>query len=625
MQFSSKGVLASTLCAFLLIPSTSALAQRTKVDIRYEPTQEQPVRNVETRGNEFGERHSLENGSLGFEVVDAAVPGNFDLPVEIRRSYQHTAPAVDQTYGSVNAPLGDWVLELPRIEATYDLSVGWVTSDTARPTKNCSLADKNKLTPPASGSHPDLFHPAAMWGPPTLVVPGKGSKLLLYNEGNLPQPANGGPYFWLTSSLEYASCIAELKNAGGATVEQQRLGRSEGYLVRRPDGTKYWFDWVALDRTTLATSGVLQSMGPYGYSIASAHQRQAKIALYASRVEDRFGNWVEYTYSNPSNKAIKLDRIDSSDGRSITLGYSDGALSTVTVGGRTWSYGYTLRWGGTGSFKSLSSVVRPDGSSWTYTGGLPNADEMSVNKDYGSCATPRNWTSTVNHDPTVSPSSSPIGGDPFTVTTPSGAIAQYWMGKIVLGRSEVLVGCYTNGHKLSAGGLPVYLFNQYLNLGGRVHALAVKRVSGPGVTEQIWRYNYQSTITSAPGSLGDSRTKVLEPDGTLRSYIFGNAFRKNEGLLLSESVTQGGSVLRTTTYQYRANMGDPVFPKRAGHHPAANWNSYGQVYIRPLVSKVTVQDGKTFSWTVPSTCGTTGAELCLDELGTPIKVIAGSY
>lgn len=585
--------------------------------------QEQPIRNVETKGNEFGERHSLENGSLGFEVVDAAVPGNNDLPVEIRRSYQLTAPAVDQTYGSVDPPLGDWMLELPRIEATYDLDVGWVTSDTSRPTKNCSLVDKNKLTPPASGTHPDFFHPAAMWGPPTLVIPGKGSKLLLYNEGNLPQPSTGGPYFWLTSSFEYASCIAVLKNAGGATALQQRLGRSEGYFVRRPDGTKYWFDWVALDRTTLATSGFAQPQGQYGYWIASAHQRQAKIALYATRVEDRFGNWVEYTYSNPSNKAIKLDRIDSSDGRSITLSYANGALSTVSTGGRTWTYSYILRWGGTGNFKSLSSVVRPDGSAWTYTGELPNADEMSVNKDYGACATPRNWTSTVNPDQTVTPL--PFGSSAFTVTTPSGATAKYGMGKIVLGRSEVLIGCYTNGHKLSSGGLPVYLFNQYLNLGGRVHALIEKRVTGPGLTEQVWRYNYQSTITSELGSLGDTRTKVMEPDGTLRSYIFGNAYRKTEGLLLSESVAQGGVVLRTTSYQYRANMGDPGFPKKVGHHPAANWNSYGQAYIRPLVSKVTTQQGKSFSWTVPSNCGATGTDLCLDELGNPLKAVAGSY
>ncbi|MBD4590665.1 type IV secretion protein Rhs, partial [Xanthomonas citri pv. citri] len=52
--------------------------------------------------------------------------------------------------------------------------------------------------------------------------------------------------------------------------------------------------------------------------------------------------------------------IVASDGRRIDLSYAGGdgkTITSVTTGGRTWSYGYS---------DTLDTVTLPDGSGWTF-------------------------------------------------------------------------------------------------------------------------------------------------------------------------------------------------------------------------------------------------------------------
>ena len=80
----------------------------------------------------------------------------------------------------------------------------------------------------------------------------------------------------------------------------------------------------------------------------------------ATSVTDRFGNWVNYTYS-PANP-LQLQRIDSSDGRAIVLDYNGPYVTSATDGSRTWQYSYS-------DFSArgeLRSVQLPDNSRWTF-------------------------------------------------------------------------------------------------------------------------------------------------------------------------------------------------------------------------------------------------------------------
>src|SRR5690606_30479684 len=83
-----------------------------------------------------------------------------------------------------------------------------------------------------------------------------------------------------------------------------------------------------------------------------------------TKIEDRFGNHVDYSYTNG-----ELTGITASDGRAITIDYalvgtSKRRPTMATAHGRTWTYGYA----GTSQLDPLATVTLPDGTSqWSYS------------------------------------------------------------------------------------------------------------------------------------------------------------------------------------------------------------------------------------------------------------------
>jgi hypothetical protein len=607
----------------LLSASMPCFAQSTAVgvDLRYDTLLKRPDRNKTTPGNQFGEQHSLESGSLSFNVVDVDLPGNNNLAVEFRRTVAVTDSKKkigSQTYTYPLTRLADWAISLPKIQATFDALAGWVSSDSSRPTKNCSIAQSRFVEPPPSLQYPATFREYMFWNPPVVQYPDGSSGLLLYNSKLMPVPSVGGPYFWVTSSQDVASCIATLKNRNDASpIAQERIfGQGEGYLITRPDGTKYWFDWMALESLLPSKSTKWYQCPPNvacDSSIIEVTLEQATLGLYPTRIEDRFGNWVTYSYSNKSNEAVKLDKIQASDGRVIDIkyfsgGWLNGRVDTVTANGHTWSYIY--------SDDALSEVRNPDLSSWRYSGvshPFPPVRPGNTRED-GLCRD-LTWTQYVNPDATAVGDTDFAG---YTVDAPSGARAVFRLSGVMLGRSAVPDGCYEPG--VSTNAVPDTVPRRFL--GSYKLALTGKKITGPGLSPAIWKYHYQSDIGFAPMAAGTSRTKVLDPEGALDTYTFGNAFHVNEGLLLAHTRTHNQQVMLSETNVY-AGTETPGFPKLIGYHPDA-YDRTGESFQRPKLSSTKVVQSTMFKWAVNSDCSETGATHCFDSLARPTRVTKSS-
>ena len=124
-------------------------------------------------------------------------------------------------------------------------------------------------------------------------------------------------------------------------------GASEGFIATAPDGTKYTFGKLRY----LAASGILKDFKVMGRNRAQ---------MLVTKVEDRFGNVVNYTYTGSN-----LTSISSNDGRTISISYgANSKVSSVTANGRTWTYGDTTYTGYNYDF--LTSVTWPNGQAWSF-------------------------------------------------------------------------------------------------------------------------------------------------------------------------------------------------------------------------------------------------------------------
>src|SRR5690554_6143467 len=235
----------------------------------------------------MGDNVSLSNGALSFSVTDVEIPGNDSLPVAFTR----TLSVVDRTGKDRDAPLGDWEIDLPNISGVF--APNWVSGSPTAPGSRCS----GPPMPPTVniGEHYFLAHD--YWQGIHLSIPGASGGELLQTVAGAPAPT-GMTSTWVTGDGgTHLSCLTSIKN-----------GTGEGFLAITSDGTRYWFDWMA------------QTMEPTlkapRYSTMIGRRKNA---LYATRIEDRFGNSVTYTYSNASNAPVRLTKIQAGDGRTITI------------------------------------------------------------------------------------------------------------------------------------------------------------------------------------------------------------------------------------------------------------------------------------------------------------------
>lgn len=404
----------------------------------------------------------------------------------------------------------------------------------------------------------------------------------------------------MTASLTFFSCLPSIRN-----------GTGEGFLAIDTNGVRYRFDWMAR-----YGEPPLRSKNSTGANVILP---RARVVLYATRVEDRFGNWVEYEYTNPANQPARLTRIHSNDGRALAVAYNaSGHIGSVNDGQNTWLYQYDYSVPSKGS---LTAVVLPDQSRWSFDfAALTSARILyHQSREHGDV-----WRSCFEPGDVTSPAA--VG----TVVHPSGAIGEFEVTPTRHGRSNVPAVCggFTLPQNDDNDDVAYYVINW------DALSLTRKQVSGPGLQPSTWRYQYGSQISwylhpsgngypvcmqfggciepqcTSDTCAGSSWTTVTGPLVRER-YTFGNSYRYNEGKLLRvETGPVDGPALRVTASTYNLAQSGQAYPTPMATSPQPRGDGFINEFTRPLLTSVVTQEGTPFSSQVTQ----------FDDLARPLAV-----
>ncbi|HNP36943.1 MAG TPA: RHS repeat-associated core domain-containing protein [Woeseiaceae bacterium] len=388
----------------------------------------------------LGDGYNPATGEVTFSVVDISIPGNSAIPVELRR----WIPTSDSDTGG---PTG-WKWDIPHIKGNYlemkpgHNATGWDWGTTTwHYGENCTGDSDAVLT--ADGN---LIASNMYWEGKLLHIPDVTSEKFL-------KTATGTQV--TKSNFKVSSCITT--NPSG----------QQGIVVVGPNGLKYTFNQIKSyfnGKDTLKDPNTMTRI------------------LLVTKIEDRFGGYVNYTYDASSN----LTQILANDGRKIVIAYQSvsGKLrpTTATVDNnaptadRTWTYNYQTTGG-----KYLQSVTLPDASQWQYTGlNIFNFDpndpvgvyNYNINRNVGNGA------------PYWAPACGASATNQYaTVTTPDGAVIAYTFRETFHNRSDV--------EPAVLWGMQTGYDGQARNLHCTVSlSLTNRTVSGPGIPTMQWSYSY---------------------------------------------------------------------------------------------------------------------------------------
>lgn len=513
------------------------------------------------KGEIFGENISLYDRSVSFHATDVDVPGNNALPVAVGREFK----VMNRRGEYVAKGFGDWEIDTPRVYGEFLADKGWVTTS-ASPTARCSIPGRpNAAVTVGSTTYPGTADD--VWHGYYLHVPGAGEQeLLVDNQTKTPRPTDGVTRPWITKEGWRLGCLASVSNYAG-----------EGFLAISPSGVKYYFDYA-----------VSTSIKAYRLPIAGTTGQitpRTRIALMTSRVEDRFGNWVTYSYTGD-----KLSSIQSSDGRAITLSYNGDLISSIQANGQTWNYGYELSTAyptPQGAYR-LKTVTQPDGWQWIYSiasGNMLPTREPPAGGGASNC---------------VSEPDPMNGAVSLQITHPSGATGLFAFEYQRQYRTHTPIHPCDYAGQTPTPYVPGYFDN---------YVLKSKTVTGPGLPQQVWSYGADTPATKfytsgqatdpCPTCVPSKIVKVTNPDGTATAYEFGFMYGLNDGRLLSTSAldANGNTVSKTSnTYFADGDVAAQPFPAEMGQSLLGIPNPLTNV-LRPLRNKTVVQDSTTYTWT----------------------------
>lgn len=522
----------------------------------------------------FGEQVSFFSGSTRFSVTDVALPGK-GPPLAIGRT--HLVGSKGGKFGEEldgpRAPglFGEWDLDIPHLRGMFPMAHGWRVVG-ASPDARCSAPTSSATMRPPDQPH---FYGDSLWGGHFLQLPGQGEqRVLLATTPLADRPNASAAYRWNTAGHWYFSCTP-LKNGAG-----------EGFVGHAPDGMRYYFDHLVHQRANAVLKWKL-----------SAGAERVVGMLYPTRVEDRFGNVLDYVWSGE-----RLLRIVGG-GRAITLGYAAAGsglsagqkIATVSDGSQTWRYAYSPE-------GFLRTVTLPDGSAWDLQTAVPEFEITDGSTNAYPTLCHERW---IYEPRTVT----------YRMTHPSGAVGEFQFLPMRHARARVAPRCDWDETRQE---------DRNRSAGKHFFAISLvrKTLSGPAMVDRAWTVTYSGDAGSWSDctSCGATRTtEISASDGAFKRYYFSTHFGVSEGRLLELHEGREGQVLRKTWNHFDTPQQSPAPAYRrvlgiAGDYWGKDPNDEMQV---PQFGGDTEQDGTTFHWRVAAGCNGT---FCFDGFARPLAV-----
>ncbi|TBR39411.1 MULTISPECIES: RHS repeat protein [Dyella] len=589
---SKVGRRACAIGTFVLLGLVSLHAAAQSADVKPEDEYKKKIRvtdDIQPLGETpFGENLSLYNGTLSFSQTDVRADGT-GPSIELTRSFR--IPDVDPnfTYQEfIDNALVDWTLDVPHIEtlsAKYSwsdvngqLHTGWFFRDSL--SRCSSLATAPDIVVSTGLSDPVTYNSADWWHGYQMILPGAGAQdLMRRSASNIASPQMTVPG---TSSTTFP-IVTKSQWAIGCLAQTSNGQPGEGFFAVSPSGTKYWFDWL----TYKAADSMVMTGG------GSLH-RQVDFML-VSRVEDRFGNSVTYSYDANSN----LTAVMGSDGRNLALGYDTWQRPGIDPSGnyysplahrlrtatlqpdspqsRTWTYNYS----NDPYLPRLTSVQLPDASAWSFNlGGFraSSLDNLVISPEGGGCIGVAGQ----------------VGGSSIgTITHPSGLVGTFTVTTTLRGRS------YTPNTCIQApSGDFTLIPNVY-----SVAALTKKTFTGAGSPDRVWQYVYSPANQSrledcASGCVGVVWTDVIAPDNQATRSTFSNRYDSTDTLLLREDIyaqAVGSTLIQSNINEY-ASFDFGPWPSRFGVNPQRRLNDDQLETQSPQRKRQIQREGDTYTW-----------------------------
>ncbi|HEY0179657.1 MAG TPA: hypothetical protein VGC30_08495, partial [Dokdonella sp.] len=264
----------------LVGPGTSA--QDVPIYVEYDKKVRASEQVTPLTSDFFGEQVAMYSGQTEFGAVDVDIPGNSALPVQLRRRLVVSAVVGGQLhdkYGGLGNALGgagDWDVDVPYISGVFDLQFKWdIPGDGSSnsPVPRCSVGIGYPRVTAGFSVHD-------VWSGASVHVPGQGDKEILQLDARFPPQhfrADRQVHKWTTSDFDSFTCT------------QTRNGHGEGFVMTTPQGVTYTFD-TYVERAYPAVT------------INGHPDYRVQIFLLASRVTDRYGNYVTYEFDPASSQ-----------------------------------------------------------------------------------------------------------------------------------------------------------------------------------------------------------------------------------------------------------------------------------------------------------------------------------
>lgn len=364
----------------------------------------------------------------------------------------------------------------------------------------------------------------------------------------------------------------------------------EGVVVTTSNGNKYFFEQIKK-----------YDSGTYTGVNFNPWAKFTKI-LMVKKVEDRFGNFVNYHYDGLGN----LYRILSSDSRQIDIYYSNGKVERAIANGKTWWYNQT---------DSTFEVVLPEGKKWQYPKSLNfYSPTLSLNLANRHPTTRAHSAGACNIDP--SHSNAPTTK---TIITPDGLKISYDFKRIYHGRASVDADTLLVS-EVAIGGVNNTITSRNLDCTVKVN-LVKKVVEGLSISPLTWFYNYSqnagfynrtidarvpstglipatilNTLPSPsyglPPNIVDTKnfktTTVIGPDSTTIHYIDRLTTSFSEGNIVATDIVDNDLLSKRTVFKYSQGVryGETWYVSDSIYSPKDTLNRNSLEFLVNLTSKV---------------------------------------